>query len=78
MNFVAWFLAISSIAVCSDFGGLVTDPADMVRILVLLFLVMLFASAVAAVAWNSGDRFSHPRRRQYHFRRIRNHGRAAD
>jgi uncharacterized membrane protein YtjA (UPF0391 family) len=78
MHFIAWFIAISSVAVCSDFGGLVTDSGDMIRILILLFLVMLFASVVADLMWNSGEQFNHPRRRDNHFRRIRNQGRAAD
>ena len=77
-HFAAWLMVIGSVAVGSEFGGFVTNIADMARILGLFFLVALFAGIVAALLWNSGERYSHPRARQNHFRRIRNQGRAAD
>jgi uncharacterized membrane protein YtjA (UPF0391 family) len=77
-HYAAWFVVISWLAVFFKFGGLVTDSAQMARILALLFLVMLLVSVVATVVRNRDRRPSQPRSRHDHFRRIRSHGRASD
>ncbi len=77
-HYAAWFVVISCIAVFFHFGGLITDSAEMARILAFLFLVMLLVSVVATLVLNRDKRPSRPCSRHDHFRRIRNEGRTAD
>jgi uncharacterized membrane protein YtjA (UPF0391 family) len=74
----AWFVVISWLAVFFEFGGLVTDSAEMVRSLALLLLVMLLIGVVATLILSCDRRPSRPSPRRDHFRRIRSQGRAAD
>jgi uncharacterized membrane protein YtjA (UPF0391 family) len=74
----AWFVIISCIAVFFEFGGLVKDSTDMVRLFALLFLVLLLIGVVSTLVLIKDKGPTRSSERHNQFRRILRRGRAAD
>ncbi len=77
-HYAAWFVVISCLAVFLEFGGLISDSAEIARILVLLFLLMLLIGVVATLVLKRDKGPMRSRSCHNNFRRVRSQGRPAD
>ncbi|MBC8008119.1 MAG: DUF1328 domain-containing protein [Prolixibacteraceae bacterium] len=77
-HYAAWFVVISCLAVFLEFGGLISESAEIVRILVLFFLVMLLIGVVATLVLKGDKGPMRSRSCHNNFRRVRSQGRPAD
>ena len=77
-HYAAWCVVISSLAVFLEFGGLISDTAEIARILALLFLLMILIGVVATLVLKRDKGSTRSRSCHNNYRRVRSQGRPAD